>query len=154
MDKDTKDHKSCKETPGQREILIIEDEMEMRFYLMTMVKSIGCVPVVTRNGAEGLAALEKAIPAMIVLDIMMPEKGGALVYQELKARPGWLKIPLLIFSGVDRKAFEHYVRMLNAASDNSTPPPEYYVEKSADPDYLRGMMLKCMENGPDENPAG
>lgn len=145
---------SSKDNLPGKEILIIEDEMEMRFYLMTMVRSLGFTPVVTRNGAEGLAALEKSVPVMIILDIMMPEKGGALVYQELTASPRWSGLPLLIFSGVDRKAFNHYVRMLNAAGSSPTPSPEYYVEKSADPDYLKGMILKCMEKGSDENPPG
>lgn len=131
--------------PDPREILIIEDEMEMRFYLMTMVKALGHTPVVTRNGVEGLGVLEDRLPAMIILDIMMPEKGGALVYQEICAHPRWRKIPLLIFSGVDREAFDHYVRMLNAASPHPTPSPGFYVEKSADPDYLKAMILNCME---------
>ena len=130
-----------------KEILIIEDEMEMRFYLTTMVRSLGFDPVVTRNGAQGLEALEGLDPALIILDIMMPEKGGALVYQALKAHDSWRHIPLLIFSGVDRSAFDHYVRMLNASAGCQTPPPKYYVEKSADPDYLKSMILACMKEG-------
>lgn len=84
---------------------------------------------------------------MIILDIMMPEKGGALVYQELKSDPLLRDIPLLIFSGVDPQAFDHYIKMLNAGAPENTPPPKYYVEKSADPDYLKGMITECMRAG-------
>ncbi|MCG8637691.1 MAG: response regulator [Desulfobacterales bacterium] len=136
----------CPDKGRVKTVLIIEDEMEMRFYLMTVVKSLGYDPVMTRNGKEGLAALEKGIPDLIILDIMMPEKGGALVYQELKSTPGYRDIPLLIFSGVDRQAFVHYVKMLNLVPGSDTPVPEYYVEKSADPDYLKETISRCIQD--------
>ncbi len=125
-------------------VLIIEDEMEMRFYLMTVVKSLGYDPVMTRNGDEGLKALKQKIPDLIILDIMMPEKGGALVYQELKSDLRYKDLPLIIFSGVDRQAFVHYVKMLNVKPDTNTPVPKYYVEKSADPDYLKEMITRII----------
>lgn len=129
-----------------KQALIIEDEMEMRFYLMTVVTSLGFEPTLTRNGAEGLSALKRDIPDLIILDIMMPEKGGALVYQELTSTPEYRNIPLVIFSGVDRQAFDHYVRMLNAGPGRDTPAPRYYVEKSADPDYLKEVIAACMDD--------
>lgn len=128
----------------KKKILIVEDEIEMRFYLMTLVRSLGYEPVMTRNGIQGLEALGEAVPALIILDIMMPEKGGALVYQEIKADDRFKAVPLLIFSGVEPNAFAHYIRMLNAASGQETPLPKYYVEKSADPDYLKEMINKCI----------
>ena len=135
---------------NEKTVLIIEDEMQMRFYLMTMVKSLGYQPVMVNNGAQGLDFLKKKqenpLPDMIILDVMMPEKGGALVYQELKSDPILSQIPLLIFSGVDPDAFDHYIKMLNVGPDNRTPVPKYYVEKSADPDYLKRMISECMEH--------
>ncbi len=127
-------------------VLIIEDEMEMRFYLMTIVKSLGHEPVMTRNGKQGLKALELKTPDLIILDIMMPEKGGALVYQELKSDLRYQDLPLIIFSGVDQQAFVHYVKMLNVKPEVHTPVPKYYVEKSADPDYLKEMITRCLKS--------
>ena len=128
----------------EKTILIIEDEMEMRFYLMALVKSMGHCPVMTRNGVQGLKALDKALPDLIILDVMMPEKGGALVYREIKTDLNLKDIPLLIFSGVDPSAFVHYVKMLNADPGCDIPVPKYYVEKSADPDYLKKVITDCM----------
>ena len=137
----------------KKTILIIEDEMEMRFYLMALVKSMGHRPVMTRNGAHGLEALDDslgtALPDLIILDVMMPEKGGAIVYLEVKADERLRDIPLLIFSGVDPTAFGHYIKMLNADPDRDIPIPKYYVEKSADPDYLKRVITECMN---DPNP--
>lgn len=126
-------------------VLVIEDEMDMRFYLMAMVRSLGFEPLLTPNGAQGLKTLQSTCPDLIILDVMMPEKGGALVYLELKTNPVYRDIPLIVFSGVDSDSFAHYVKMLNMTRKRKIPFPKYYVEKSADPDYLKEVIKKCIQ---------
>ncbi len=125
-------------------VLVIEDEMDMRFYLMAMVRSLGFESILTQNGVQGLSALCSLRPDLIILDVMMPEKGGALVYQELKTNPQYKDIPLIVFSGVDSPSFAHYIKMLNLDREIKIPLPKYYVEKSADPDYLKEVIKKCI----------
>ncbi len=125
-------------------VLVIEDEMDMRFYLMAMVRSLGFESILTKNGVQGLSALCSLRPDLIILDVMMPEKGGALVYQELKINPQYRDIPLIVFSGVDPHSFAHYIKMLNLDREIKIPLPKYYVEKSADPDYLKEVIKKCI----------
>ena len=126
-------------------VLVIEDEMDMRFYLMAMVRSLGLEPLLTPNGVQGLKRLGSTRPDLIILDVMMPEKGGALVYLELKTNPVYRDIPLILFSGVDSESFAHYVKMVNMTRKIKIPFPKYYVEKSADPDYLREVIKKCIQ---------
>ncbi len=125
-------------------ILIIEDEMQMRFYLMTLVKSLGMEPVMATDGDKGLCLLKTLRPDAIILDIMMPNKGGAAVYTHLMKSDRLNDIPIVFFSGVDRGAFVHYIRMLNSSGGRSVPDPDYYVAKTADPQYLKSILLKCM----------
>lgn len=127
----------------------MEDEMDMRFYLMTLVKSLGHIPLVTRDGAQGLEKLFASQPDMIIIDIMMPKKGGALVYQEIKQDEKLKDIPVMVFSGVDKEAFFHYVKMLNLNQGSRIDYPKYYVEKSADPDYVKKMIKICMDDKQD-----
>jgi CheY-like chemotaxis protein len=127
-----------------RRVLIMEDEMDMQFYLMTMVRSLGLEPVLAKNGVQGLERLAHEPVDLIILDVMMPEKGGGLVYKELKTDSRYRDIPLIVFSGVNRDAFSHYVKMLNTDPDIDIPEPKNYVEKSADPDYLKGVINRCI----------
>lgn len=120
----------------------MEDEMDMRFYLKTMVRSLGLESILTRDGVQGLLTLGALRPDLIILDVMMPEKGGGLVYQELKTNPLYRDIPLILFSGVDFQSFVHYIKMLNLNRVEKIPYPKYYVEKSADPDYLKEVIKK------------
>ncbi len=130
---------------GSKTVLVMEDEMDMRFYLMAMVRSLGFEPLLTSNGVQGLKRLGSIRPDLIILDVMMPEKGGALVYFELKTHSVYRDIPLILFSGVDSDAFAHYVNMLNMTRKIKIPFPKYYVEKSADPDYLKEVIKKCIQ---------
>lgn len=125
-------------------VLILDDEMQMRFYLMTLVKSIGCEPILAKNGAEGLDILSHIKPAALILDIMMPEKGGGPVYRELVTRPDFKDIPIIFFSGVDRDAFFHYIKMLNVTLEHPVPEPAIYVAKDADPEYLKEVIKTCV----------
>ncbi len=130
-----------KEIPS---ILIIDDEIHMRFYLMTLVKSLGFDPVLAKDGVQGLEKLKNIKPAAIILDIMMPQKGGAIVYQELTTHPEFRHIPIVFFSGVDRKAFFHYIKMLNINLENNIPEPGIYIAKDADPEYIKEVIKKCV----------
>jgi DNA-binding response OmpR family regulator len=126
-------------------VLIMEDELDMRFYLSSMVKSLGFEATIAPNGDKGMDYLKKALPNLIILDVMMPEKGGALVYQELKLSDQYEKVPLIVFSGVNRQSFEHYVKMLNVNLKKKIPLPEYYIEKTADPDYLMKVIKTAIQ---------
>ncbi len=127
-----------------KKVLIIEDEMQMRYFLMTLVKSLGLEPVLSVNGIKGLSVLETMTPDLIILDVMMPRKGGALVYQELMTRPDLNTIPVILYTGVNRDAFLHYIKMLNANLGIKIPQPEYFVEKNVDPQYLKSIIEKCI----------
>lgn len=135
------------ESSGTHKVLVIDDEMQMRFYLTALVKSLGYEAIQAKDGEQGLEALKTVRPSVIILDIMMPKKGGARVYRELVSTPGYRNIPVVFFSGVDKAAFYHYIRMLNAGLDQKVPEPENYVVKDADPEYLKQVIQDCIRQG-------
>mgnify|MGYP003961362241 CR=1 FL=1 len=133
-----------KNTEEKPKVLIFEDEMQIRFYLTTLVKSIGFEPITAKDGVQGLEMLKTLRPSVIILDVMMPNMGGGLVYKELVSHPELKDIPVVFFSGVDRAAFFHYIRMLNASLPHSVPEPSNYVAKDADPEYLKTVIKQCV----------
>jgi len=128
-----------------KQILIIEDEMDMRFFLSTLVKTSGYTPVMARNGSEGLALASQAHPNLIILDVMMPEKGGALTYRELRADQALQDIPVIILSGVAKRTFYHYLKMLNAKESEDILLPDAYIEKPPDPANLQETIKRLID---------
>lgn len=117
-------------------ILFVEDEMNMRFFLKTLLETNGFLPVMAKNGIEGIGLARKEHPKLILLDVMMPEQGGAMMYVDLKKEKDLSKIPVLILSGVAKKTFFHYLDMVNANTRQKIPYPEAYIQKPPEPDYL------------------
>lgn len=121
---------------NRKHILIIEDEMDMRFFLHTLLKTSGLDPVTARNGKEGIEKAREIRPDLIILDVMMPEKGGSLVYRQLRTDGLFKDTPVIILSAVSKTGFYHYLKMLNSEGKPDIPLPNAYIEKPPDAEYL------------------
>jgi two-component system phosphate regulon response regulator PhoB len=117
-------------------VLIVEDEIDMRFFLSTLLKTNGLTPISASNGIEGIEKAKAAPPDLVILDMMMPKQGGALMYRHLKTDKLLTDIPVIILSAVPRQAFLHYLSMLNIHTAGKTPQPDAYIEKPPEPGHL------------------
>jgi len=110
-------------------VLIVEDELDMRIFLSTLLETSGYMPVLTKNGSEGLCKARDIDPDLIILDVMMPGEGGVQMYRQLKTDSALKHIPVVLLSAVARKTFVHYLKMLSTHLNASIPEPEAYLEK-------------------------
>ena len=53
------------------------------------------------HGAAGIAVLQKRLPDMIILDLMMPVMDGFEFVMELRTREEWRRIPVLVITAKD-----------------------------------------------------
>ncbi|HSO20121.1 MAG TPA: response regulator [Desulfosarcina sp.] len=119
-------------------VLIVDDAMDMRVFIAALFKTDGYAAVACRDGAAGLEKARAITPDLIVLDVMMPGTGGALMYKALKTDPALRRIPVIMLSAVGRGSFRHYLKMLNVKLTAPLPEPECYLEKPPD----AGLLLK------------
>lgn len=84
-----------------RGVLIVEDDSLTRQMLRTLLERQGWTVHEATNGRAGLAALREQVPAFIVLDLMMPEMDGFAFVNEIRARPTWRDIPILVLTAKD-----------------------------------------------------
>ena len=110
-------------------IMVVEDEMDMRIFLITLIETSGFLPVVAKEGEEGLEKAAEHMPDLILLDVMMPGQGGALTYSRLATDKRLKHIPVIILSAVEKRSFYHYLNMINARAEEKTPLPAAYIEK-------------------------
>ena len=78
-------------------ILIVEDEEDMRNYIKGIFKSKFNV-YTANNGAEGLALSRKIIPDQIISDIMMPEMDGIELTRIIKTTAETSHIPVVLLT--------------------------------------------------------
>ena len=121
-------------------VLVIEDELDMRLFLKVLLETNGYAPIMADNGRDGIEKASVHAPDLIVLDVMMPRRGGARTYRDLRSDPVLRTIPVIMLSAVARDTFFHFLGMLDAGREGKVIKPEAYVEKPPDPQYL----LKCI----------
>lgn len=79
-------------------ILLIEDEEIMIDLLQKKLTKEGYSVPTARDGEEGLKMMKKIKPDLILLDIIMPKKGGFEVMEEKIKDEELNKIPVIIIS--------------------------------------------------------
>ena len=120
----------------KKTVLIVEDELDMRIFISTLLKTSGYRPIMTKDGSEGLLKAREIDPDLIILDVMMPGEGGVQMYRQLKTDDTLMNIPVILLSGVAKNTFAHYLKMLNARMEDSIPEPSAYLEKPPEAEEL------------------
>ncbi len=81
-----------------RSILIIDDDDDGRALVATVLQGQGFEVHQASRGAEALERLKTLKPALILLDIMMPEMSGYDVLVHMKQRPETQNIPVIMLT--------------------------------------------------------
>lgn len=84
---------------SMEEILIVDDEAPIRLALKTAFRRENIKTAEAADGEEALKMLKRDRYQLIILDVMMPKKGGYEVLQELRASGN--NTPVLMLSGKD-----------------------------------------------------
>jgi len=120
--------------------------MDIRVFISALFKTNGFTACACRDGSEGLAKAREIHPSLIVLDVMMPGTGGALMYKNLKSDPDLANIPVIMLSAVGRRSFQHYLKMLKVKMDAPLPDPDAYIEKPPDADHLLKTAIRLIDS--------
>ncbi|MBW2000402.1 MAG: response regulator [Deltaproteobacteria bacterium] len=126
-------------------ILVIDDELDMRIYVSTLLETGGYVPLTAKDGEEGLELARRERPSLIILDILMPGMSGLMVFQALRKDPEMKNIPVVILSAISRKSFMHSLKNLSRQARDQLSEPSAYIEKPPEPEDLLRAIRESLE---------
>jgi DNA-binding response OmpR family regulator len=86
---------------GQQTVLVIEDDASMRDMLRRSLEKYGWQVAEAQNGNVGLTQLAATSPALILLDLMMPEMDGFEFMDALRRRGDAKRIPVIVITAKD-----------------------------------------------------
>ncbi|OUL32989.1 two-component system sensor histidine kinase/response regulator [Nostoc sp. T09] len=89
--------------PGDRVLLVIEDDVKFARILLEMARQQGFKVLVALDSKQGLTLAQQFKPNAITLDICMPDMDGWMVLDRLKHDSETRHIPVHIFSIDDRQ---------------------------------------------------
>jgi signal transduction histidine kinase/DNA-binding response OmpR family regulator/HAMP domain-containing protein len=90
--------------PGDRTLLIIEDDVSFADILLQAAREKGFKGIVTTLGNEGIELAEKYHPTAITLDLHLPDTDGWAVLDSFKRNPDLRHIPVEIISSDDSRS--------------------------------------------------
>lgn len=79
-------------------ILLVDDEPDALEVLGFKLKEAGFTPLFAKDGARAIAAARDERPALIVLDLMLPEIDGLEVCKVLRRDPTTAAIPIIMLT--------------------------------------------------------
>ena len=81
------------------QILVVEDDPNVRGLLETLLTAEGYDVVTASDGLAGLGKLAVITPALMLLDLMMPDLGGAQVLERTRADARFADLPIVVLTG-------------------------------------------------------
>jgi DNA-binding response OmpR family regulator len=88
----------------KKTVLIADDEPNIVAAIEFLLKQRGYDVHIAQDGGEALRAIERVLPDLIVLDVMMPQTSGYEVCQAIRSRPDWRHIKVVMLSAKGRDA--------------------------------------------------
>lgn len=80
-------------------VLVVEDDPSVRGLLQTLLSAEGYEVVTASDGLAGLVKATSSPPALVLLDLMMPDLGGVRVLEEMHDDPELADIPVIVVTG-------------------------------------------------------
>ena len=115
-------------------ILIIDDERPILMTLGALLGRHGYQPEVAANAATGMRLLESKSPALVLLDLQLPDADGLHMLEQIKAeRPG---TQVIILTAHDS---------LNNAIESIKRGAYHFISKPYAPEELLSLVEKALE---------
>ena len=125
---------------NKTKILIVEDDVPIREMYRVKFENEGFEVKAAGHGLEALDILDDYTPRLILLDVMMPEMDGMTFLVELRKRPKFDKIQVIILTNIgDMKTANAMLKI--GASD-------YIVKADSTPSQVVEGARQLLTNDP------
>src|SRR5262249_23597689 len=122
--------------PQESLVLVVDDVQQNIQVVGTMLREAGYSIMPATNGPAALQRVQKKLPDLILLDLMMPEMDGLEVCRRLKADPVTQQIPIIFLTASNEMS--HLVQGFQAGAVD-------YVTKPFNPPELLARVRTHLE---------
>ncbi len=122
-------------------ILLVDDDSDFIEATRTVLESKPYQVIVAASGDEGLRKAREEKPDLILLDVIMPDKDGFTVAEQLKKDPQLSKIPTLMLTAFATKGRETSIPV----SRGYALETEDYIDKPVSPQELLARVEKHLK---------
>jgi twitching motility two-component system response regulator PilH len=117
--------------------LIIDDEPDVTTYHGTLLSDNGWSVRTANSGDEGLELARAEAPDVVLLDVMMPERGGLSTFLAFRKDPELKSVPVILVSGIQEQLTADFEAFLDRFKKHN---PDGFLEKPVDPEKLFKLL--------------
>ena len=126
-------------------IYLVEDDESIRELVVYTLKSQGMEAKGFERPSQFWKELDKEIPSLILLDVMLPEEDGISILKKLRTRPDTRKLPIIMLTA---KGSEYDVVMgLDSGADDYIPKPFRMMELIS---RIKAALRRAEDKGAEE----
>jgi two-component system, sensor histidine kinase and response regulator len=96
-------------------ILVVDDNPDSCRALARLLTITGASALCVLSGQLALDSLQRCIPSLVILDVMMPDMDGMEVLRRIHSDRRTAHLPVVMFSAVDDPAYAGYAISKGAA---------------------------------------
>jgi DNA-binding response OmpR family regulator len=89
---------------GSKTILIVDDELSILVSLQYLMEKQGYEPKLAQSGKEAIEKIAAFQPALVLLDIMLPDLDGYEIYQLIRQHAAWNTIRVIFLTAKNRES--------------------------------------------------
>lgn len=113
---------------GGAKILVVDDDEEIRTFLVTLFSDEGALTFEAADGDQALDVALRKQPDLITLDLSMPGRDGIETFCDLRKNPGTEEIAVCIITG--------HPEFRKVIYDRPVAAPEGFLNKPCQPDVV------------------
>jgi DNA-binding response OmpR family regulator len=130
-------HRETEHLAVSHTILYIEDETAIIELLTDVLEHPDVNLVCVSNADEGLKKLRDLKPDLVILDVIMPDRSGWSIHEEIRADKTFKSVPVIMLTGQ-----LHRYRIMR---DFAKSPIDAYITKPFDVRSLRNEIEKMLD---------
>jgi len=119
-------------------VLLVEDNFPNAKLMLTYLSRLSYEVTWAKDGKEMWNALERSLPAVILMDVNLPDADGLTLTRQLKQHPRYQAIPVIVQTAMAMKG-DRAVCLESGADD--------YISKPIDLDALAQLMTQYIKLG-------
>jgi CheY-like chemotaxis protein len=119
--------------------VIIDDEPDITTYFSTLLTDAGWIVRTANNPNEGITLAQEDPPTVVMLDVMMPERGGLSTLIALRKDERTAKVPVVLVTGIQESLKADFGDFLDRFKKYH---PDAYLQKPINEDELLQTLEK------------
>ena len=92
---------------GRAVLAVVEDDAATRSLLERALTKAGWIVAEAENGRVALERIAESRPALVLLDLMMPEMDGFDFVAAVRDEPAWRSVPIVVITAKSLSAEDH-----------------------------------------------